>query len=231
MKHLKVILSILVCLSLIFLSDTVLAQSKIVKKTVKKVVSPQIAPMQPPKINSSMEVVPEIPAPPAPSFEVNIKDEYKGIFGWNINADLTANLLSGNETLLGLGGNIIFSDPLLLGEKIGLAQDAVEYKVGLLGCFSSTFKTIPLSLAMVTYLKEGSFFGQDPYIEAGILYNLLGTGRVSGGLGGQLRFGILSDFGLGDSKTGIALGIGTYKVAQTHSANGIFIAINQPIKL
>ncbi|MFH1576886.1 MAG: hypothetical protein ABID35_05045, partial [Candidatus Margulisiibacteriota bacterium] len=143
----------------------------------------------------------------------------------------TGTLLSGNGSLIGLAGNIIFSDPWLLGEKIGLAEDAVEYKLGLGFGLGSNFKTICLTSDMLVYLKEGSLFGLDPYIGTALIYNLYGTGRVGGGLGGNIYLGILTDFGFAAGKTGIALGYGSYSVANNLSASGIQIAVSQPIKL
>ncbi|MFH1577357.1 MAG: hypothetical protein ABID35_07420, partial [Candidatus Margulisiibacteriota bacterium] len=117
---------------IIGIAGNVDAQTKIIRKTVKKVVSPQITPVQPPKTEENPEVMPEVPPPPAPpTWEVQTIEKDKGLLGWGLNTDLTGTLLSGNGSLIGLAGNIIFSDPWLLGEKIGLAEDAVEYKLGL----------------------------------------------------------------------------------------------------
>jgi hypothetical protein len=208
------------------------AQSKIIKKTVKKVVTPEIAPVEPPKVEPSPEVVAEeVPPPPPPptAFEVKPEQEDKGLLGWGWNADLGGKLLVGSILLAGRG-DIVFSDPLLLGEKIGLAEDAVEYKVGLGAVISDKLKSIPLFADAVVYLKEGSLMGMNPYIGTGLIYNLYGTGKVNGGLGGQIYLGILADFGL-DQRTGICLGYGSYKVGDNLTDSGIFVNIAQPIRL
>ncbi|MDD4178965.1 MAG: hypothetical protein PHH14_02835 [Candidatus Margulisbacteria bacterium] len=229
MKNYRSLVSLLLIVLALGWATCANAQSKVIKKTVKKVVTPQITPVAPPETTASPKIVPEVPSPPSPTFEAQKPKEYKGLFGWGWNTDLSAKLLSGS-LLAGVRGDIIYADPLSLGEKIGLAEDAVEYKLGLGFAFSDKLKTIPLFADMVVYLKEGSLFGLDPYVGAGLIYNLYGTGKVSGGLGSQLYLGMLVDFGF-ESRTGIALGLGTYNVGNNLSDRGVFITFTQPIKL
>ncbi|MEE8637820.1 MAG: hypothetical protein V3T21_02130, partial [Candidatus Margulisiibacteriota bacterium] len=201
-----------------------------IKKTVKKVVTPEIAPAVPPKTEPTPEATVEPPPPPPPpTFEVQLPQEDKGLFGWGLNTDLGGKLLFGS-LVLGVRGDMIFDDPLLLGEKIGLAEDAVEYKIGLGFVLSDKFKSIPLYTEAVVYLKEGSLFGLDPFVGAGLILNLYGTGSVSGGMGGQVNLGFLADFGF-ESRTQVALGYGTYKIGSNISESGIQLSIAQPIKL
>lgn len=207
------------------------AQSKIIKKTVKKVVRPQISPAQPPTVVTTKEIVPDVPPPPPPPPDYTIKplEEDKGLFGWGLNSDVGAKLLYGS-ILFAVRGDIVFDDPLKLGEKIGLAEDAVVYKVGLGAVISDKLKSIPLFTDAVVYLKEGSLFGMDPFVGTGLIYNLYGTGKVSGGLGGQAYIGVLADFGF-DQRTELTLGYASYKVGDNLTDSGIFITIGQPIKL
>jgi hypothetical protein len=208
------------------------AANKTIHKTIKKVVSPQITPLAPPKTDANQEVLPATPPPPPPAVsDTNLPKESKGIFGWGWNTDVGLNYVSGTGSVFGLRGDVVFADPLKLGAKVGLAEDAVEYKVGLGAGWGNNFKTIPLLADVVLYLKEGSLFGLDPYISAGLNYNLYGTGRVSGGLGGQASLGILADFGFDAGKAGISLGYGNYRVADTYSASGIQLCVSQPLKL
>lgn len=213
------------------------AQSKIIKKTVQKVVTPQIAPVEAPSTEPTPEAV-EVPPPPPPippSFEVKVPEEEKGIFGWGINTALSGNWVF-SPSLLGVRGDVVFSDPLKIGEKIGLAEDAVEYKLGLGFAFgndsnNNQIKTIPLFADAVLYLKEGSLFGMDPYIGAGFNYNLYGTGKKSGGMGTQLYGGVLADFGFASGKTALSLGYSGYRVEGTGDAGGIAFTVTQPLKL
>lgn len=234
---LKIMVSSLCAVSLVSFSASVAqAQSKVVKKTVRKVVTPQISPATPPLENIPTSEVKEAPtAPSVPdNTEINPLKEDKGLFGWGINTDWGLGYLAGNS-VLALQTNVVFSDPLKLGEKIGLAEDALEYKVGL-GFGSGNdkdnkaFKSIFMGADAVLYLKEGSFFGQDPLLGAGLNYNLYGTGKTSGGLGFNAYAGMLFDFGLGSGKTAISLGYKNLKVAENFNAPGIFFAVSQPIK-
>jgi hypothetical protein len=226
----QIALLIVLVLAVTFCANVAQAQSKVIKKTVKKVVTPSITPVEPPRIEPTPEAVVEPPPPPPPpTFEVQLPEEEKGLFGWGWNADLGGKLLYGS-LVLGVRGDILFDDPLRLGEKIGLAEDAVEYKVGLGAVISDKFKSIPLYTDATVYLKEGSLFGLDPFFGAGLILNLYGTGPVSGGLGGQIYFGFLADFGL-ESKTQVALGYGNHKIGNNISDSGIQVSIAQPIKL
>ena len=192
-------------------------------------ITPQISPVAAPTAAISPEAAPETPPPPPEPIAEIKKPEEPGLFGWGTNTAASGKLLYGS-ILLGLRGDVIFSDPLKLGEKIGLAEDAVEYRVGLGLAVSDKLKTIPLFADAIVYLKEGSLFGMDPYLGAGLIYNLYGTGRVSGGLGGQLYLGILADLGF-ESRAGISVGYATYKVSDSLSDSGIFVTLSQPIKL
>jgi hypothetical protein len=225
MKKVQLISLLLV---LVFLAVAAEGQSKVIRKTVRKTVTPQITPVAPPKA-ATTEVVPVAPLPPPPPVEVRTPEKSKGLFGWGLNSALSAKALYGS-LLLGVRGDIIFSDPLFLGEKIGLAEDAVEYKLGLGFALSDKLKTIPLFADVNVYLKEGSLFGLDPYLGAGLICNIYGTGRVSGGLGGQLYLGLLANLGF-ESRTGISLGYATYKVGENLSDSGIYLSICQPLKL
>jgi hypothetical protein len=237
--------SLLIIISLLLIcSDHALAQSKVIRKTIKKVVTPEIAPTPPPETTSTKEANPILPPPPPPPpiTEVDTLKEEPGLFGWGINTDLNGSYLinrTGQQGLLGVlavGGDIIFDDPLAIGSRIGLAEDAVEYKAGLGLAFGNDINNNPifslgLSTDAVLYLKEGSLFGLDPFVGAGLNLNLVGTDSKIGGLGGQLYGGILADLGLGAGKTGFSIGYNSIKVADSRLAEGLFFSVTQPIKL
>lgn len=234
MKKIKAALALLLIFSIFSLCATGAdAQTKVIKKTVKKVVTPEIAPAQPPKVEATPEAVSEEvppPPPPPPTYMEQLPKEDEGVFGWGLNTDIGAKLLAGS-ILFGTRGDLVFADPLQIGGKLGLAQDAVEYKLGSGFVISDKLKSIPLFADAVVYFKEGAMFGMDPYAGAGLIYNLYGTGQSMGGLGGQAYFGILADLGFASGKTGIALGYATYQVANNVSDSGIFITAAQPLKL
>ncbi|MFC1510950.1 hypothetical protein ACFL5U_00985 [Candidatus Margulisiibacteriota bacterium] len=233
---------ILLTIGLLIISAAdVTAQSKIIRKTVRKVIRPPIAPAPPPT-ELPDENAPTPPPPPSSEVQGELSSKKIGLFGWGQNCDINGAYLynrSGMQSLLGvLAGrvNLAFSDPLLLGSKIGLAEDALEYKVGLGLAFgadvnNNPINSIPIYSDAVLYLKEKSLFGFDPYIGLGFNYNLWGTGQQSGGTGSQLYGGILLDFGSELGKTGITVGYHSIKVGSALTAEGIIFQVTQPFVL
>ncbi|MBU1026360.1 MAG: hypothetical protein KKA31_01355, partial [Candidatus Margulisbacteria bacterium] len=203
----------------------------------RKVITPEIAPVAPPDTGEATdESDDDMPPPPPPPPTVTTREvvplkSSTGLFGWGLSTDLSALVLSGDKSLWGIRGNLVFFDPLALGGKIGLAEDAIEYKLGLGYVSASDFYSIPLYADVVVYLREGSLFGLDPYVGAGLINNISGTGSASGGLGGHIYVGVLTNWANDAGRTSISLGHGTYKVADAYSASGIFLAITQPFIL
>lgn len=200
------------------------AESKIIRKTIQKVVRPEITPSEPPEIGSE-STPPE--APEAPKYEFEQAGTNKGI-----NFDLGIGYLMGQSVLAGRG-DVILADPMKLGTGLGLAEDALEYKVGL-GVASgndnsgSSIKSIPLFADATLYLKEKSFFGFDPFVGAGLNYNLYGSGQQTGGIGTEIYAGILNDFGFAGGKTSFTIGLQNIKVNNLRSASGLLISVSQP---
>ncbi|OGC14810.1 hypothetical protein A2246_06855 [candidate division WOR-1 bacterium RIFOXYA2_FULL_37_7] len=235
---------ILVLTFIFFTSNLTFAQSKIVKKTIKKVIQPEIAPIEPPETSSEEGILPELSAPPEPpTEEYKVKAETtKGLLGLGLNAAYGGSYLfnlKGQQGLLGAlsaRGDFIFADPWLIGSKIGLAEDAVEYKIGVgylmgNGTDDQPINAIPLYADAVIYLKEGSFSGMDPFIGFGLNYNLAGRDGKSGNLGGQVYGGILADFGFG-GKTELSIGYQSIRIGDgTPSANGIIFSATHPFVL
>jgi len=234
------IFALLLALTLTFTFTTsAFAQSKVVTKTIRKTIKPEIAPNPAPAEAPSNEVL-EMPAPPAPP-TTPAASANNGIFGLNTRADVNGSYAytSGQNGFLGLlggGANIIFADPAQLGSKIGLADDALEYKVGL-GAYVGQDKndlnmfSLPLIADATLYLKEGSFFGLDPFIGTGINLNLIGTNSTFGGLGYNLYTGMLADLGWGTGPTEFKVGYRSIKVGDIRTSDGIIFGIGQPIKL
>ena len=234
---------ILIIVGFCFCLAPAFAQSKVIKKNVTKVIIPEI--QKEDSEESDPEATPTLSPPPPPSQinEAETTTTKKGLLGWNKNADLTGLYLISSRNqqgLLGLIGgklNMVFEDPLKLGAKMGLAEDAVEYNLGLgllLGNDANNLGivSIPLSFGGKLYLKESSLFGTDPYLGLGANYNLLGTGQAVGGaLGFQLYAGTLIDWGFEGGKTGISIGYNAFKVTDLRAAEGFFISISQPFKL
>ncbi|OGC05976.1 hypothetical protein A2230_08665 [candidate division WOR-1 bacterium RIFOXYA2_FULL_36_21] len=243
MKKISFILILLLASGFVF-TNKAIAESKVVKKTIKKVIQPEIAPVEAPETESTEEALPELsppPPPPQPEKMTELPKEPKGVFGWGTNADITASYLynlSGQQGLfgtVGLRGDIIFSDPLKMGEKFGLSEDAVEYKVGLgyimgSGTNDAPINAIPLFADAIVYLKEGSLNGADPFVGAGLNINLIGRDGKTGGLGGKLYGGILADLGL-QAKTEFSVGYESISIGNGPSTSGIVFFATQPLKL
>ncbi len=215
------------------------AQSKVVTKTIRKTIKPEIAPAPAPNESPSNEAL-EMPEPPPPPTNHAAKTN-NGIFGLNTRADINGSYAyaSGQKGFLGLlggGANIIFADPALFGSKLGLAEDALEHKVGL-GAYVGQDKndlnmfSIPLIADVTLYLKEGSFFGLDPFVGAGLNLNLIGTNSTFGGMGYNLYTGMLADLGWAAGPTEFKVGYRSIKVGDIRTSDGIIFGIGQPIKL
>lgn len=203
------------------------AESKIIRKTIQKVVRPEITPSEPPEVGS--ESIPPETAE-VPKYEFEKAGTNKGI-----NFDLGIGFLMGQSVLVGRG-NIILADPMKIGAELGLAEDALEYKVGL-GVASgndnsgNSINAIPLFADATLYLKEKSFFGFDPFVGFGLNYNLYGSGQQTGGFGTGLYAGILNDFGFSGGKTAFTLGLQNIKVNYLRSASGLLLSVSQPFTL
>lgn len=197
-----------------------------------------IAPATPPEIEGAVKI---LPPPPAPTAEIEPRKDDAGFFRQNLDAEISGAYLfnRGQRGLLGIlagGANVIIADANHLGEKIGLAEDALEYKLGLGGLLGYDVNdqplfSIPLSAGAALYLKEGSLWGFDPFIGAGLNLNLIGTDFRLGGIGFQLYGGILIDLGWLKRKTALLIGYNSYRVEGSRLAEGIFISLSQPLKL
>jgi len=234
----KIISLTLTLVCLFSLSVMVQAQSKIIKKNISKVIRPEIAPEPAPIKLSTPEAVP-MPEPPLPPIETQKQD--KGLLGWNSRADVSGLYLlnSGQKGLLGLigaGANLIIDDPAKIGANLGLAEDALEYRVGT-GLYLGQDKndqsmfSIPLKADATLYLKEGSLFGLDPFIGTGINFNLLGTDTTIGGMGGEIFGGVLANLGWGTGPAEIIVSYGSKRVGSIRDAEGLGFSLAQPIKL
>lgn len=188
-------------------------------KAEETLVEPTITPLTPPVTFSTQEVLQETPPTP----EVNVVKEDKGIFGWKRNGTLGGSFLLGNGAYLGGRGDITLSDPWKLGEKIGLAEDAVEYKVGAGLGLGSGFMAFPLFADAVVYFKEKAFYGWDSFAGAGLILNL------AGGLGGQIYFGILLDSDHKDESPTLSFGLASY-AGSSAFASGLQVAFSKPVR-
>jgi hypothetical protein len=196
---------------------------------------PPIAPATPPEVDGSEQI---LTPPPAPTAEFKALEKERGLFGRDMNCNLFASYIFQNS-LNGIGTaglKAVFADPNHYGEKLGLAEDALEYKVGLgvaLGYDIDSRLTfsIPLITEAALYFKEGSLLGMDPFVAAGLNLNLLGTDFKFGGLGLQLYGGVMKDLGWFGGKSGIAIGYNRMLVEGSRLVQGYYIGVIHPIRL
>ncbi|MBU0672255.1 MAG: hypothetical protein KJ732_04410 [Candidatus Margulisbacteria bacterium] len=125
-----------------------------------------------------------------------------GLFGMGINTGYSVGYLAGNSVIVGRG-DLILSDPLGIGPMLGLADDAIAWKVGLGGALASKDindnerKAIPLFVDGILNIPADVMGGVASYVGGGVNYVLYGSGRETGSYGGQVYYGIQGDIGLG----------------------------------
>jgi len=150
---------------------------------------------------TSAPVAPTAPPPPPVAVRPAPAAAGAGWFGWGLNTGYTAGYLAGNSVVLGRA-DLILSDGLGIGPMVGLADDAISWKVGLGGALGTdslgrtSRKSIPLFVDGIINLPADLLGGVESYIGGGVNYPLSGTGG-SGTLGIQAYYGVQGDIGLG----------------------------------
>lgn len=202
--------------------------------------APQVAPLVPPDAPAANEVLPYPPKPATNEYKVFTQEA--GHFSKDLDAELSGFYMPNRGRWLGLVGvaggliNFCFADPWHLGAKLGLADDALEYKAGsglILGLDLNNrpYFSIPGQAEATLYLKEGSFFDLDPFVGAGLNMNIIGTDLQFGGLGINVYCGVLREFGPSGNKVGLSIGYGSYQINNTGNIEGLYFRISQPVRL
>ncbi len=201
-------------------------------------INPPIAPLVPPDAPSANEIDP-YPSRPATN-EYKVPTEDVGLFSLHQNAELSGFYMLNRSDELGLLGimggmvNFCFQDPWYLGNKLGLAEDAVEFKAGSglvlgLDVDNRPYFSIPAQAEATVYLKEGSFFDMDPFVGAGINMNILGTDWQIGGIGIKFYCGVLRE--LWGNKLALSIGYGGYQINNARNIEGIYFQVSKPVRL
>ena len=200
----------------------------------------QIAPLVPPDAPEVNEIS---PYPLAPAInEYKVFTEEAGWLSLRQNAEISGFYMLNRSRWLGMFGvaggllNFCFSDPWHLGGKLGLADDAVEFKAGsglILGFDLSNrpYFSIPGQVETTVYLKEGSFFDLDPFVGAGLNMNIIGTDFQFGGLGINIYCGVLKEMGPSGNKVALSIGYGGYQISNARGIEGIYFRVSQPVRL
>ena len=151
--------------------------------------------------------------PPPPSRRVGRPAAVSaGLFGWGLNTGYTVGYLMGNSVIVGRG-DIILADPIGIGPMVGLADDAVAWKLGLGGAMGKDIndvekKAIPLFIDGIINIPADVMGGVESYVGGGLNYVVYGSGKEAGSYGGQIYYGIQGDIGLGgDSYAELAYSI------------------------
>lgn len=185
------------------------------------------APVPPPAILASEEVSLNQPRPAV--MDALREQDDRGLLGRRTETELQG--LFGSAGTAGLKVLFLIKDPNQLGGKLNLAEDALQYKVGA-GLVVGNIWSVPLVLEAALYLREGAFFGHDPFIGANVNYNIVGSGGKMGGLGAQAYCGfLLNNAATPMNRTGLAIGFGSISIAGGGDSTGLVFSILQPFRL
>lgn len=201
-----------------------------------------VAPLTPPPPPGTAEAQYILEPPPAPAGEYQSLKPEPGLFGWRRDGAFSASYQLNHRDQSGLLGlvagalDLKFSDPWLLGRNLGLAEDALEFRLGLgsvLGYGNGHLALFSLFCdpSATLYFKEGSLWEGDPFISLGVNVNLLGTEWTFGGSSLKLYCGLDKDFGLFGGKTELMAGYGGYRIGNARYAEGFFISAGIPLRL
>jgi hypothetical protein len=195
--------------------------------------APGIAPPPAPEIATN-EADNLLAPPPPPASEFPVLKDNPGLFRWRCPAELNANYLL--FSTVGGSLDLKFDDPWQFGRRLGLAEDALEYSLGLgltLGFDDGgrSFFSFPLECGARLYLPEGSLWGADPFCGLALDLNLLGTGGQTGGTGLKLYGGLRQDRGQPLGRLDLAFGVGSQRVGDARAINTFFLTLGRPIVL
>jgi len=175
------------------------------------------------------------PPPPPPVVRRAPKPAASGLFGMGLKTSADIGYLTGagsTASILG-GGSIILDDPMAIGSMIGLADDAVNYKLGLGLTYGkdqgdSTFNAVLITFDTVLNLPEDMMGGVASYAGVQVNYPVYKS-DVSGVIGGLVYGGLKGDVGLGGDSY-VEVGYGAVR-RTGQSSKGIDIKFGQEILL
>lgn len=201
---------------------------------------PPVTPQTPPDIPEDAQLLspPTAPAtqefpslsPPQKLLNLGYRGELAGFCQLNGSA---------GESLINLWGtlfNLRFDDPWYLGRQLGLAEDALEFRLGSGFVLASNPTngqqlSIPCLAAARLYLKEGLFFGLDPFVGLGVNFNLEGFPAGLDRAGGTILGGFFYNVGQPENKVAISLGYNSYRINGDNYAVGWLFSVGQPVGL
>lgn len=160
-----------------------------------------------------------------------------GLFGWGMHSTLAAQYINDGKssTIYGSSGlmaNLVIDDVIGLGPLLHMSADIVKYKIGMGGFYvygAGGIKAVPVYAGGILYLPQW-LGGQESYLTGGLNYVVTGNGSKPGKIGGDIYFGIATDFGFGLGKTGFEFGYNVVR-SNTITSKGPSFSVSQSINL
>ncbi len=164
------------------------------------------------------------------------KAQPDGLFGLGIRTTIdTGYITGGGKTASLIGGwAMIMDDAMALGPMMGMAEDAVKYKVGLGGTYGKDYSDNSFNAILVTFdgilhLPE-EWTGMQSYVGGQVNYPVYKS-DPAGAPGGAVYYGIQGDAGIGlDSPSYAEVGYGAAR-REGYSSKGFFVKVGQHIVL
>ncbi|PIS29319.1 hypothetical protein COT42_05810 [Candidatus Saganbacteria bacterium CG08_land_8_20_14_0_20_45_16] len=181
---------------------------------------------------------PPRPVAPPPVYVRPVAAPVAGLFGLGLKTGYTVGYLAGNQIVVGRG-DLILADPMGIGPMMGLADDAIAWKLGLGGATGKdindlTKSAMPIFVDGIINIPADMMGGVASYVGGGLNYVVYGSEKTGGSYGGQVYYGIKGDIGLGgDSYVELAYSIirSGSSLTTPYSMKGIGINIGTELTL
>jgi len=162
------------------------------------------------------------------------KAQPDSMFGLGIRTTIDGGYITGSgKTASFIGGAaMIMDDAMALGPMMGMAEDAVKYKIGLGGTYGKdysdhTFNAILVTFDGILHLPD-EWTGMQSYVGGQVNYPVYKS-DVAGAPGGAVYCGIQGDAGLGGLTYG-EVGYGANR-REGYSTKGFLVKIGQHLVL
>lgn len=200
------------------------------KKWKAQAEAEEMAPPPPP-----VAPAPPPPPPPRPVVRRAPKPVATGLFGMGLKTSADVGYITGSGSTASIlaGGSIVLDDPMAMGSMIGLADDAVNFKLGLGLTYGKdqadrTFNAVLITFDTVLNLPEDMMGGVASYVGGQANYPVYKS-DVTGVIGGFVYGGLKGDVGLGGDSY-VEVGYGAVR-RTGNSSKGIDIKFGQEILL
>jgi hypothetical protein len=186
---------------------------------------------------------PMAPTPPPPPVAVRAAPAPSaGLFGWGLKTGATVGYVAGKSVITGRG-DLIFADPMGIGAMLGLSEDAVNWKLGLIAATGKDINDVEKKAGAVCFdgvinIPADVMGGIESYVGGGVNYVIYGSKTKgdsrTGSYGVQAYYGIKGDIGLG-GKSYAELGYSVLRTGKDvdlqYSMKGVSISVGTEITL